>query len=506
MLRHSPRIVAQRRQLEGLFGPAIGPETDRDASERPTKSVPGGKDQVDAPGPASSAVLQPVWVRSEDGDVSWVDGAAPPGFEATKEDHGEQDGHPNGPVYAAKHSAKLLARLAVPQIRPGPSVDVQKRLVAELDKHDSLSGGILNLGGILIDQMPAKDDELIASAHLVALPPSGGFVSAGRPRGKEIKELGLDGDVVVNTLRTMIDAGEIAYLRVAGLPNAAWKILVEVHYYRERDMSQTGFHKDTLGETLFVNLNYHMDRAVIGPEFAVNPAPSASHDEQTLNTLPEGFREDLAFTRRQLGPPAEYGAGIANPFDYVAFVDEAIHHATPYYHHRNVTGADLEQYLAGKHPAELKKAKEAHQQYSSSYWPTAIYGFADYLDTQAIPATDARKWQWLVERIADPARQITRNDLEGVLTDAEFDAVLEIAGATGSERTKGAAAGFHKASIPNAPLVPINPGRPPLRRRLSDPNFRKTLPPEPPQGDRRAFFRTWVRVVPEEKAKALRGL
>lgn len=450
-------------------------------------------------------VLQAVWVRSAKGVVSWMEEGAPPGFEATAEEHGPHDEHPKGPVYAARDSAILLAKLSIPQVRPGPSVDVQKRLVAEMDKVESLQGGLVNLGGILLDDIPAKDGDLLANARLVAPPMSGGFVSAGFPRARDLIEAGLDGDVVENTLRTMIDSGEIAYLRSAGLPNAAWKIYVEVHFFRERDMSVTGFHKDTLGETLFVNLNYHMDRTVVAPEFVVNPAPSQTHDDQIAHTLPGRFREDLAFTRRELGAPTGYGTDIAKPYDYVAFVDEAIHHATPFYHHRYVTGADLRSYLEAVHPAEFKEAEKGYQTYKSSRWPAWTYGFDTYLDAEIIPASDAPRWLWLMERVHNPEVRITREDLGGMLTDTEFDEVLEAAGARGGSRTKGAAPGFHAASIPKTGgTVPINPGRPPLKRQLSNPDFRKTLPPAPPETEKRAFFRTWVRAVPEEKAKLLR--
>jgi len=413
-------------------------------------------------------------------------------------------------VQRTEESARLLTELAVPQIKPGPTVEVQKALVKKLDENVDFIGGILNLGGILIDAIPEKDDDLVEQARLVALPTVGGFISAGSPRGDKVLEHHLDRQVIENTLRTMIDAQQIAYLRLAGLPDKDWKILIEVQYYRERDMTQTGFHKDTLGETLFVNLNYHMDRTVVAPEYVINPAPSQAHDDQTANTLPLAFRNDLAATRLRLAAPTTYQTGIAEPYDYVAFVDEAIHHATPYYHHRYVTGSDLADYLQEKFPAKLQHASSVYKTYQARSWYQYGYGFSSYLDTQIIPADEAAIWQTRMALIADAARRLTRHDLQGAITDTEFDAVLTGASASGTVRSGGASAGFHKASIPGVArtpslLAPIHPGRPTLTRRLSNADFRKTLPAEPPQGDRRAFFRTWVRVVPEDKAKKLRG-
>jgi hypothetical protein len=411
-------------------------------------------------------------------------------------------------------SAALLTELARPQIRPGPAVKVQKELVKKLDvKHaDEFTGGILNLGGILIDEMPATNEKLIKKAKLVDLPTTGRFISAGSPRGGKVKELGFDRLVVKNTLGTMIDSGEIEYLRRAGLPNDEWKILVEVQYYRERDMSATGFHKDTLGETLFVNLNYHMDKKVIGPEYVVNPPVSPAHEAAIKGSLPASFREDLEVTRGKLGEPTAYQTGMVDPYGYVAFVDEAVHHATPFYRHRWVTGSDLKWYLEEKYPAAYKEAGAAYPKYVER----PISEFSSYVDQSIISAAASSKWLAWMQIVADEAnadRRFTRNDLKA-MTAAEFDDLLDVVGAeassnkdvkrTQSKRTEGAAAGFHSASIPEAGLYPIKPpGKPPLKRQLSDPDFRKQLPPEPEAIEKRRFFRTWVRVIPKAKAKLL---
>jgi hypothetical protein len=423
------------------------------------------------------------------------------------------------PIQRDEKSAALLTELAKPQIKPGPAVSVQQELVKKLDTEhaDEFAGGILNLGGILIDQMPETDAELIEQAELVDLPTAGQFISAGSPRGGKIKALGFDRLVVKNTLETMISSKEIEYLRLAGLPNDEWKILVEVHYYRERDMSATGFHKDTLGETLFVNLNYHMDKKVIGPEYVINPPVSPAHEEQIKTSLPASFRQDLAVTRGKLGEPTEYRTGMVDPYGYVAFVDEAVHHATPFYGQRWVTGRDLKWYLEEKYPAALKEASAAYPKYANRSAWYYLWGFSSYVEPSIISAADSSKWLAWMQILADDAnadRRFTRNDLKAMPA-AEFDDLLDVVGAeassdkegkrTPSERTKGAAAGFHSASIPESGLNPIKPlGKPPLKRRLSDPDFRKQLPPEPEATEKRRFFRTWIRVIPKAKADDLR--
>jgi hypothetical protein len=418
-----------------------------------------------------------------------------------------------------EQSAALLTKLATPQIKPGPAVDVQKSLVKKLDVDhaNDFAGGIINLGGILIDELPETDEELIQDAELVELPTGGKFISAGSPRAGKVKELGFDRLVVENTLSTMIDSKEVEYLRLAGLPNKDWKILIEVHYYRERDMSATGFHKDTLGETLFVNLNYHMDKKVIGPEYVVNPQVSEAHEAQIEQSLPASFREDLEVTRGKLGDATEYGTGMVDPYGYVAFVDEAVHHATPFYGQRWVTGSDLKWYLEEKYPAAYKEATTAYPKYANRPMWHYPWGFSSYVDKSVISAANSNKWLAWMQIVADDAnanKHFTRNDLKAMPA-AEFDDMLEVVGAeanadkpvkrTQSGRTQGAAAGFQSASIPGAGLQAIRPdGKPVLKRRLSDPNFRKQLPPEPEATEKRRFFRTWIRVIPKAKADDLR--
>jgi len=82
---------------------------------------------------ASAAVLQPVWVRADSGEVSWVDTDDLSDLEATHEEHKEAEGHPQGRVYVKK---KLELQLSSP-----PS------MIDELDVSDAaleLSNAILN--------------------------------------------------------------------------------------------------------------------------------------------------------------------------------------------------------------------------------------------------------------------------------------------------------------------------------------------------------------------------
>jgi len=428
-----------------------------------------------------------------------------------------------------EESAALLTELATPQTKTGPAVGAQKRLVERLNAVDTFDGAMLNLGGILIEEMPKSDGELLTTAEFVELPTSGGFISAGRPRSRELKEAGLAGLVLENTLKTMIDAKQVEYLRKAGLPNAEWKILVEVHFYRERDMSATGLHKDTLTETLFVNLNYHMDKAVVGPEYVINPQASEEHDQAIKATLPASFLEDLGETRKRLGGPTEIGTRIVQPYGYVAFVDEAVHHATPYYWQRFVKASDLTEFL-GRDPKavlteylktnrteEFAAAGIAYSKWLKRW--TDLYSFDAFDDRKLIRPEDSGKWLAAMQLLNEGTsgggdRLYTRNDLALMLDDNKFDALLERVATDpekGKARTGGAAGGFHTAQIPRPgqtgyPIAqPIKAtDKPPLKRRLSNPDFRKQLPPAPEDKEKRCFFRSWVRVVKKEKVADLR--
>ena len=130
------------------------------------------------------------------------------------------------PAQRNKESAELLTKLAIPQIKPGPSVEVQKKLASGLEKLFGDDGATeFNLGGILIDTIPDSDQDLIGQSQLAELPRAiQGFISSGAPRSDMVvKRNDLGSLVVENTLRTMIDAGQVDYLRKAGLPNEDWK-------------------------------------------------------------------------------------------------------------------------------------------------------------------------------------------------------------------------------------------------------------------------------------------
>ena len=397
-------------------------------------------------------------------------------------------------------------RGAEPQLPPAAFGDGKRLQVTEGNATE------FNLGGILIDSLPAykrKDVEgfykdLARTAKLV---PLDSRVTGARSSGTALPELvdGLAPLVIENTLRTMIDASQFKYLRAAGLPNAEWKILVEVHYIRARPKDMAGFHKDTQGQTLFVNLNYHAgDLSLRGPEYVLNPPRSEKHDERIYGTgekpatLPKPFTDDLTYTRAQLGDPTEIrSSGTVRPYGYVAFVDEAIHHATPFFENRYITPAEFKEYLGRTNKAKLDEILSAKEKKGD-------------VDPSIIGADEVEKWNvwWQMITNAPKNARYTRLHFAATMKGDEFDRVLENVGAEErAERQHGGAGGWYAASIPNDGRSPLRPtGRPPLVRQASNPDLSKTWPKQLPEDVPRRFLRTWVRAVPETMAAQLRGL
>jgi hypothetical protein len=390
---------------------------------------------------------------------------------------------------------------------PLPPVPFVRRM--QVTEKDALE---FNLGGILIDSLPAykkKDYEgffkgLAGAARLI---PLDSRVTGARSSGTSVPELvdGLAPLVIENTLRTMIDASQFKYLRAAGLPNAQWKILVEVHYIRARPKDMAGFHKDTQGQTLFVNLNYHAgEHSLRGPEYVLNPPRSEKHDQRIFGTggkpatLPKQFTDDLTYARGQLGDPTEIrSSGTVRPYGYVAFVDEAIHHATPFFENRYVTPAEFQAYLGRKHKPKLDEIIGANEKKAE-------------VDSSIIGADEVEKWTAWWRMITNPAKdaRYTRLHFAPTMEGDEFDRMLEDVGAQeGAERQHGGAGGWYAASIPNDGKPPLHASnKPPLIRQASNPDLTKTWPKQLPEDVPRRFLRTWVRAVPESMAAQLRAL
>ena len=246
-----------------------------------------------------------------------------------------------------------------------------------------------------------------------------------------------------------------------------------------------------------------------GPEYVVNPPPSAEHDSVIYGkgTLPREFTDDLTIIRGELPEPTEMkSAGTVKPYGYVAFVDEAIHHATPWFGGRYVTPAQFKAYLERKHKLKLDVISRADSK--SKGIGGFVWSVEDYVDKKVIPETDIDRWKtWLAMTRKGEGTRFTRQEFAGTMSDTEFDRMLENVGKQkDAERGQAGAGGWHSANIPGAGLTPIKPkGRPPLKRQASNADLTRDLPDQLPEDVPRRFLRCWVRAVPEDLAAKLRA-
>ena len=382
--------------------------------------------------------------------------------------------------------AQMLTDLAEPQTFRGPTAEIQKQLGKRLeeiaDREFSLS--LFGIGGVLLPEvLPADEEELIRSCRLID-PPNPAVASKFSFIEKQTDSKDLKDSIIRNTVATMIRAGQIDYLRGTDLTGGQSRVLVEVHYYRDRDTSQLGFHKDTRGQTLFVNLNFQNDREIAGPEYIVNPPPVAAHDQRTQTSLPQTFRTHMASARANLEAPVEIGASRIPAYGVVAFVDELIHHATPLYGHRKISGADLAEYLKETSPNEY-------------WWATSALGKAYTWLSSFMWKTDEASVRF--RNLADMAQnsdvQLDRNQLAAMgLTDQQIAELLTKSDPARGTTTKPQRFPFERVDIPFAGQTSIRQGQPPLPRRMSIDATSGDVP-LPLQGKRK-FFRSWVRTVP----------
>ena len=471
-------------------------------------------------------------------------------------------------IQRSKESEELLTKLATPKVGEGQAIEVQKQLVNGLDTIYNQKYGHLpekdqpatvKLGGVLIDWLPNADKTYMPTGgntaeakqqrkkdvqglyeQLVRYPfeaaqfvnldtndPKGAIFPADHRIGADVKTAGLGPKVVENTLKTMIDAEQFEYLRLAGLPNKDWKILVEMHYIRFRPKDMAGFHKDTQGQTLFVNLNYHVPgHKLRGPEYVLNPPPSTEHDKLISGPqgLPEEFLKDLTMTRKALGDPTTIeSAGTVEGLGYVAFVDEAIHHATPWFGHRYVTPSEFEAYLKRRYPAEFDAIFKADPQdlakaVRKSGAAKKKGGYSKLVegdDLASWSTAELKKWKkWRAmatvaetrEEKKDRVKKYTREDFAGTMPGDNFDLMLEDVGSQeNAAREKAGAGGWYAASIPQAGLPSIRPkNKPPLKRTASSADLTKGWPEQLPEDVPRRFTRSWVRAVPENYAAKVR--
>lgn len=403
---------------------------------------------------------------------------------------------------AAGESAGLLAELARPVVEDCPDVQLQKSMIkaleAEIGKDYTFDKEVLFVGAVELPVIPdASDEEALFDTKLVNLPSrfETGLLPGTTTHSLQVtrngfpvvEATGIGRSLVRLTLLTMRKARQLEYLRKSGFVGKGWKVVVEVHYYRSRPAVGDFLHKDTLGQTLFVNLNYDTDVDILGPEYVLNPDVVPKHEEQIRDSLPEQFLADLQWVRGRLGRPTEVSIASVKPNQFVAFVDEAIHHKSPHAGGRTLTAKQLLAFIEKEYGAgvvdDIRAAGKAFRE--ANQGPTAVWYLvsgttvADFV--KVAPVKHAKLLLQLVDLADLGGAVIDRSGLKdaGMTPDA-IDRLLDSYWPN-----------FREVGIPGAGSVELTNA--PLKRQASDDALNKRLPP-PVQGDRR-FFRTWVRIV-----------
>jgi hypothetical protein len=405
-------------------------------------------------------------------------------------------------------SAALLRKLAMPFVGNCPHLGLQKSIIAAFEegiKKDfaKFERNVLFVGAFELPVVPDASEEtaLLDNLKLINLPSryEAETMKPGTPihsvptnlNAFPLTEAVGAGKHLANyTLLTMIAAQQLEYLRKSGFVGKGWKVLVEIHYYRKRQtVGRDKFHKDTLGQTLFVNLNYDTDVEIPGPEYILNPAVVQEHEAQIELSLPNKFLADLRWVRSQLGAPQEINIASIKPNQFVAFVDEAIHHMSPQLGGRTVKGHELAAFLAKTYgPDKLQDVSAARKVFHEEC--SGVGGFFRSMTNtekpfssflKAIPAEDAGTWFNLVELAETPGAEINRFNL--LNAGMGHNLINTLLAENWPE--------YQNVSIPSATEVPLAGA--PLKRQASDDALNRRVPPAT-TGDRR-FFRNWVRIV-----------
>jgi hypothetical protein len=285
-------------------------------------------------------------------------------------------------------------------------------------------------------------------------------------------------------LKTAFEAGQLTYIAQRGLTNEGWRVLIEVHYYFNRSASQINFHKDTLGETVFVNLMYMNKKTIAGPEYIVNPPSILEHDQNTANKLHPNVREDIGNLRKMNPVPDTVNESYIPPFHTIAFFDEGIHHTTPNIGPRRISPSDIESWIKSDAFATFGMGQAFND---------LIGYFSQRLGYEALNAKyQTADWRlWVKMAMASKGTSYTRSDLQ--IANFPAKVIDEMIDSLFSK-------GYSTVAVPNAGKgnrIPIELNGQPLRlkRRASESNLYKKHNLEPGDQTPRCFFRVWIRCI-----------
>lgn len=190
------------------------------------------------------------------------------------------------------------------------------------------------------------------------------------------------GDIKLLVHSTLQAAGQLAYLdKNSEEIGKTHEVIVDVDWYRERTQSDVGFHKDSRGTTLFVNLTYDNALKMQG----ASTKPDLEGQAKLEEGLPDEVQKDLKARRLGYAQKGLASGDIkeeeVDPYARISFSDPSVWHSTPLLGHRIEHEAPptddvetVEKYLgrAGHAPHFYRGIVEY---YKVNYEPQRIFDF-----------------------------------------------------------------------------------------------------------------------------------
>ncbi|AXT60568.1 hypothetical protein D1816_09465 [Aquimarina sp. AD10] len=237
---------------------------------------------------------------------------------------------------------QLLSEMAEPRINTigtegslerNRQIEIMKYLNEQvISKYFGSIPEVFRIGSLVLS--PEIEKSQLRSSNMFSIPAG---ITNGRSFDKDLLRNNdeMKNNIRDNVLETLKRSGQLDYLNTTKLLNDKdWRIVVDIDFYYDRPKGKVVFHKDTVGRTMFVNLNFNNDIDILGPEYIVNPPIIPDHINK--RRLHPTFEQNLKDVTSGLEEPTEIKVAIVKPFGIVSFVDELIHHSSPYRDHRGI--------------------------------------------------------------------------------------------------------------------------------------------------------------------------
>jgi hypothetical protein len=177
----------------------------------------------------------------------------------------------------------------------------------------------------------------------------------------------------------MLYNGQLRYIwQQPWFQNQNCAVLVDVNYYGNRPYSQAlGMHKDTQGQNLFVNLLFNNSSPLPGTEWTLDLEPVAGpKKDHMMKWMPNQVLADIESARKLINDNKEkvtgtrtIEGGVAQAFAFLSWVDELIWHCTPFVGPRRM----LDNFTCLYHPGTYSEKPGVCEVYCCPDHPNSCY-------------------------------------------------------------------------------------------------------------------------------------